>query len=88
MSGAIIPEPLMIPASSTRVSPIIALAPAPLAKVSVVPIALAASSQPQGAASIAAAIPARALSLGSGTPITPVEETNTCSRGQPSAPET
>jgi hypothetical protein len=31
----------------------------------------------------AASIPARALSLGSGTPITPVEDTKTCSRGQP-----
>ena len=77
MSGAIMPLPFTMPTSSTRVSPIIALAVAPLANVSVVPIVSAASFQLHCGASSAAAIPARALSFGSGTPITPVEETNT-----------
>jgi hypothetical protein len=83
MSGAIMPEPLMIALRVTVVSPITACAVAPLAKVSVVPMVFAASSQVQGWARSAASIPARALSLGSGTPITPVEDTKTCSRGQP-----
>jgi hypothetical protein len=88
MSGAIMPDPLMIADSVTVVSPTMAVAVAPLAKVSVVPMVCAASSQVQGSASKAASIPARALSLGSGTPITPVEETNTCSRAQPRCAET
>ena len=85
MSGAIIPLPLMKPASSTRVAPIIADAPAPLVKVSVVPIARAAVSQPQGSACSTAATPSRALSRGSGTPMTPVEDTKTCSSRHPNA---
>ena len=83
MSGAIIPLPLMKPASSTRVAPIIADAPAPLVKVSVVPIARAAASQPHGSACSTAATPSRALSRGSGTPMTPVEDTKTFRRGIP-----
>jgi hypothetical protein len=47
-----------------------AWATAPLGKVSVVPIVRAASSHEHGAAVGAAATPSRALSLGSGTPIT------------------
>src|SRR5690606_29211870 len=74
MSGAIIPEPLMIPAIVTVRSPITAVATAPFGKVSVVPMVAAASSHPHGGAPRAAAIPAWALSLGRGTPITPVEE--------------
>ena len=71
------PLPLIIPASSTFCWPIIADEDAPLVKVSVVPMALAASSQSQGCSCKAAATPSRALSLGRGTPITPVEETKT-----------
>ena len=82
MSGAIMPLPLMIAAKRTCVSPIMAVAAAPLGQVSVGPMVRAASSQLHGAASSAAATPVRALSLGSGTPITPVDETNTCSGGQ------
>ncbi len=88
MSGAIMPLPLTIPASATRVSPSIACAPAPLVKVSVVPIARAASSQLHGTAERTASTPARARSFGSGTPMTPVEDTNTVSAEQPSAAET
>ena len=77
MSGAIMPLPLMIAQSVTVFPSTTARAMAPLAKVSVVPMVLAASCQVQGWATSAASIPARALSLGRGTPITPVEETNT-----------
>jgi hypothetical protein len=82
MSGAIMPLPLMIAAISIRLPPTIAEAVAPLAYVSVVPIVRAASSHEQGCA-VSAARPGAALSLGSGTPITPVEETNTSLGSQP-----
>ncbi len=82
MSGAIMPLPLMMAESVTVVSPITACAVAPLGKVSVVPMVAAASSHEHSSASSAAAIPARALSFGRGTPITPVEETNTSVFGQ------
>ena len=88
ISGAIMPLPLMMALSVTLTPPTIAVATAPLANVSVVPMVFAASSHEQGCASSAASIPARAFSLGSGTPITPVEETNTCSGGQPRCAET
>ena len=77
------PLPLMIAVRVIVRPSTTACAIAPLANVSVVPMVLAASSHPQGSATSAASIPARALSLGSGTPITPVDETNTCSAGQP-----
>jgi hypothetical protein len=77
------PLPLMMAEKVTVLPPTMAVAVAPLAKVSVVPMVLAASSHEQGAAVRALSTPAAALSLGSGTPITPVEETKTCSRGQP-----
>ena len=50
MSGAIMPAPLAMPLIVTSTSPIFALAVATLGKVSVVMIALAASSQPSGRA--------------------------------------
>ena len=83
MSGAIMPEPLMIPAIVTGLPSIVQVATAPLAKVSVVMIVAAASSQPHGAAAKAASSPASARSIGSGTPITPVEATNTSEGWQP-----
>jgi hypothetical protein len=43
MSGAIIPDPLMMPVIVTRTSPIIAAVVAALAKVSVVPMARVAA---------------------------------------------
>ena len=67
----------------TVLSPTMAVAVAPLGKVSVVPMVRAASSQPHSGEASAAVTPSRALSLGRGTPMTPVEETNTCSRGAP-----
>ena len=45
MSGAIIPEPLAMPLIVTTVLPSLAFAVAPLAKVSVVMMAAAASAQ-------------------------------------------
>ncbi len=48
MSGAIMPEPLAIPAIRTRVPPISASATAPLGKVSVVMMARAACSHLPG----------------------------------------
>ncbi len=77
------PDPLTIPATWTVLPPTIALAADPLAKVSVVPIVSAAASHEQGPAVSAASTPARALSLGSGTPITPVELTKTSLASQP-----
>jgi hypothetical protein len=88
MSGAIIPDPLTIPATWTVVSPTIALAPAPLGKVSVVQMVSAAASHEQGSAVSAASTPARALSFGSGTPMTPVELTKTSFWSQPRCPAT
>ena len=84
MSGAIMPLPLTIPATVTGRPPSVQVATAPLAKVSVVPIVVAASSHAHGAAAKAASNPASALSIGSGTPITPVEATNTSDGWQPS----
>src|SRR3546814_13064259 len=51
-------------------------------------IVAAASSQPHGGAAKAASNPASALSMGRGTPITPVEETNTSAGWQPKCPAT
>ena len=85
MSGAIIPEPLMIPTSVTGRPSTTAVVTAPLAKVSVVMIVAAASSHPHGSAAKAASSPASALSMGSGTPITPVDATNTSDGTHPIA---
>ncbi len=83
MSGAIMPDPLTIPATWTAVPPTIALAVEPLAKVSVVQIVSAAASHEQGGAVSAAWTPVRALSFGKGTPMTPVELTKTSFCAQP-----
>ncbi len=88
MSGAIIPDPLTMPATWTVRPSTMALEPEPLAKVSVVPIVSAAASHEQGSAVSAASTPARALSLGKGTPITPVELTKTSLGAQPRWPAT
>ncbi len=88
ISGAIMPDPLMMPTRLTVVPPIVALVVAPLAKVSVVPIASVASRQLASGASSAASMPASALSIGNGTPITPVEDTNTSDGWHPIAPAT
>ncbi len=86
ISGAIIPDPLMMPASVTVRPSTIAVVTAPLGKVSVVMIVAAASSHPHGRAAKAASSPASALSTGSGTPMTPVEATNTSEGLQPRCP--
>ncbi len=81
MSGAIMPEPLAIPVNVTGTPPISAWRTAPLGKVSVVMIASAAACQ--GAVPSASARSSRRSvmrSAGSGSPITPVEATKTCSR--------
>ena len=83
MSGWIMPDPLATPTSSTVRPPTSARADAPFGKVSVVPIARATCSQLAGGAAAASASPASALSTGSGTPMTPVEDTNTSSGAQP-----
>ncbi len=88
MSGAIMPDPLMMPTRFTRVLPTNALVAAPLGKVSVVPMVRAASSQPAGGAVKAASSPASALGTGSAVPITPVEATNTSVGAQPRCPAT
>jgi hypothetical protein len=48
MSGAIMPDPLAMPAMATSAPPIRAVAVAPFGKVSVVMMALAASAQISG----------------------------------------
>ena len=87
MSGAIMPEPLAMPAIRTVRPPIFAVAEAPLGKVSVVMMAPAARSQLPDAS--ARASPGSfwtiVLSAGRGSPITPVEETNTSRSAHPSA---
>ena len=77
------PLPLMMPASVTVLPSTTARVSAPLAKVSVVEMVSAAASQLHSGASNAAFSPASALSLGKGTPMTPVEETNTSLSAQP-----
>ena len=65
MSGAIMPEPLAIPAMETVRPSTSTCAPAPLGKVSVVMIARAAASQPPGArASVSVSSRARMRSCG------------------------
>ena len=86
MSGAIMPAPLAKPLIVTTVLPMLVLAVATLGKVSVVMIALAASSQGSGraAATMPSSTPSNALAL-SGSPITPVEARNTSAGLQPTA---
>ena len=86
MSGAIMPAPLAMPLMVTAALPMLVLAVATLGNVSVVMIALAASSQKSGrAASTSPSItPSNALAL-SGSPITPVEARKTSAGLQPMA---
>ena len=76
MLGAIMPEPLAMPLTTTGTPSISARALAPLGKVSVVMIAAAASDQVSSArrACIAGSA-ALSFSTGSCSPITPVELT-------------
>src|SRR5712675_1922879 len=86
MSGAIMPAPLAKPLIVTVALPSLAVAVATLGNVSVVMIALAASSQASGcvAATRPSITPSNALAL-SGSPITPVEARNTSPGRQPMA---
>ena len=78
MLGAIMPEPLAMPLMIISVSPICAVRVADLAKVSVVMIDLAAWSHELGASEpYRSAIASVILSSANGSPITPVEATNT-----------
>src|SRR5258707_14984280 len=87
MSGAIMPAPLAKPLIVTVALPSFAVAVATLGNVSVVMIALAASSQASGcvAATRPSITPSNALAL-SGSPITPVEARNTSAGLQPVGP--
>src|SRR5262249_52892736 len=86
MSGAIMPAPLAMAQMVTVVLPMLVLAVATFGNVSVVMIALAASSQPPGLAfaTIPSMTPSKAAAS-SGSPITPVEARNTSAGLQPTA---
>src|SRR4051812_10037708 len=86
ISGAIMPAPLAMPLIVTVALPSLAVAVATFGKVSVVMIALAASSQAFGwaAATRPSMTPSKAWAL-SGSPITPVEARNTSGGLQPMA---
>ena len=79
MSGAIMPAPLAMPLIVTSTPPIVALRVASLGKVSVVMMALAASSQPSGRACFASfsSTPSNFVAS-SGSPMTPVEAMKIC----------
>src|SRR5258708_8102698 len=87
MSGAIMPAPLAKPLIVTVALPSFAVEVATLGNVSVVMIALAASSQASGcaAATRPSITPSNALAL-SGSPITPVEARNPSAGLQPIGP--
>ena len=86
MSGAIMPAPLAMPLIVTVALPSFAVAVATFGNVSVVMIALAASSQRPGAAPATrpSMTPSNALAF-SGSPMTPVEARNTSPGLQPAA---
>ncbi len=88
MSGAIMPAPLAMPLMVTVALPILARAVATFGKVSVVMIALAASkNRPACAPATNPSItPSKACAL-SGSPITPVDASNTSCGLQPAACE-
>ena len=77
MSGAIMPEPLAKPLIVTGTPSIVARCVAPFGKVSVVMIARRGivPARRRDAAAKAPGSAATILSAGSGSPITPVEET-------------
>src|SRR5262249_60700214 len=78
MSGAIIPAPLAMPHTVTSAVPSRAMAAAPLGKVSVVMMALAAACQAAGAAlATRGSMTAPNFVESSGSPITPVGARNT-----------
>ena len=86
MSGAIMPEPLAMPAIFTGLPSMETVSVDPLGKVSVVMMARAAPSMPAGS-SAAFSSPSLATmrSCGSGSPITPVEEVKTRAASMPVA---
>src|SRR6185312_5436689 len=86
MSGAIMPAPLAMPLMVTVALPSLAVAVATLGNVSVVMIALAASSHIPGraAANMPSITPSNAWAF-RGSPITPVEARNTSAGRQPTA---
>ncbi len=86
MSGAIIPAPLAMPQMVTLALPSLASAVAPLGKVSVVMMALAAACQVSGAAAATrlSSTPSKARAS-SGSPMTPVEARNTSLGRHPAA---
>jgi len=85
MSGWIIPEPFAMPVTVTGTPSIVTRRDAPFGTVSVVMIARAASNQPSSrSAPRAAGSAATILPAGSGSMITPVENTSTSCIGQPS----
>ena len=86
MFGAIMPAPLTMPERRTVRWPTGISRSTTLGRVSVVRMARAARSPPSTERSRAArAIPSRTLSMGRGTPMTPVEATTTSSAAQPKA---
>ena len=86
MSGAIMPAPLAMPLIVTVALPRRAVAVATFGKVSVVMMALAASSQPPACAlATRPSITPPNWLAGSGSPITPVEARNTSPGLQPAA---
>ena len=86
MSGAIMPEPLAKPLRRTSTPSIVAVAVAPLGKVSVVMMARAAGSQPSAESNgMTCGNAAMIFSAGGGSPITPVDEMNTSLGSQPNS---
>ncbi len=86
MSGAIMPAPLAMPLIVTVSRPILAVAVATLAKVSVVMMARAAARKwPPSACAASRSITPSNLRASSGSPITPVEARNTSLCLQPVA---
>jgi len=84
MFGAIIPAPLAMPPTVIVSPPAEKRAVASFGRVSVVMMARAAPAPPsQPSFSAAAAMPARTLSMGRRTPITPVEATTTSEGAHP-----
>ena len=81
ISGAIMPEPLAMPEMVTVLPAISQVALAPLAKVSVVRMALAASSQLAVPDVVRASNCEMRHDVSSGSPITPVEEVAICVSG-------
>ena len=87
MLGAIMPAPLAMPATWTVRPPMRHEAAAVLGPLSVVMMAWAASWKASSdKAAAAAAMPRRILSMGSGTPMMPVEEGSTCRASMPTCP--